>query len=385
MSKENIGDGVASGITPNGRSAPAAASRVPSAPTVPPAIDDATRALAALERISAIIPARDEEFSIAACIDSLLAQPDVLEIIVVDDQSSDRTAEIVRQRMATDPRVKLLETGGVPQGWVGKNHAAAEGAKAATQAWLLFMDADAELLPNACARAREIANESGAGIVSFSPEQITLKWYEKALIPFIYCRLARRFSYTDVNNPKSRVAAANGQFLMIHRSVYDAIGGHASVAGDVLEDVAIAQRVKAAGYAVRFGSGAGLVRARMYRSFAAMWQGWKKNLYRLMGGTPVNFRDELSSIIPVIPFLLILFGLRYPLAIFAGVLLLLVRQLSYGAELTRNQYPFRLIIYYVPAVLLYAAVLIASYRAHAKGKLVWKGREVVVGPESKLS
>jgi glycosyltransferase involved in cell wall biosynthesis len=375
MSTENIGDVAASDTTPDDSGASAA--RV--------AATDATRALVARERISAIIPARDEESSIAACIDSLLAQPDVLEIIVVDDQSSDHTAEIVRQRMASDPRVKLLETGGVPQGWVGKNHAAAEGAKYATQAWLLFVDADAELLPGACARAREIANESGAGLISFSPEQVTIKWYEKALIPFIFCRLARRFSYDAVNDPKSRVAAANGQFLMIHKSVYDAVGGHASVAGDVLEDVAIAIRVKAAGYALRFGPGAGLVRARMYRSFAAMWQGWKKNLYRLIGGTPVNFRDELSSIIPVIPFLLILFGLRYPLAIFAGVLLLLVRQLSYGAELMRNQYPFRLIIYYVPAVLLFAGVLIASYRAHAKGKLVWKGRDVVVGPAAKLS
>ncbi len=183
-----------------------------------------------------------------------------------------------------------------------------------------------------------------------------------------------------MNNPKSRVAAANGQFLMIHRSVYDAIGGHASVAGEVLEDVAIAKRVKDAGYSIRFGSGAGIVRARMYRSFDAMWQGWKKNIYQLIGGTPANLRAELGAAFPVIPFLLIVFGLWYPLAIVAGVILLLVRQLRYGTELTRNQYPFRLIIYYVPAVVLYTGVLVASYRAHAKGKLAWKGREVVVGP-----
>lgn len=375
MSADDIRDAVASGTdtrtTPDDKTASSPAR-------------DAERALAALERISAIVPARNEELSIGVCIDSLLAQPDVLEIIVIDDQCSDRTAEIVRERMACDARVKLFESGGVPPGWVGKNHAAAEGAKAASQAWLLFMDADAELLSGACAKAREIASESGAGLVSFSPEQITVKWYEKALIPFIYCRLAKRFSYDAVNDPKSRVAAANGQFLMIHRSVYDAIGAHASVANDVLEDVAIAKRVKAAGYGVRFGSGAGLVRARMYRSFAAMWEGWKKNLYRLIGGTPANFRDELSAIVPVIPFLLVLFGLRYPLAIFAGVILLLARQFGYGVELSRNRYPFRLIIYYVPAVLLYAGVLIASYRGYAKGKLEWKGREVVVGPAGKL-
>jgi glycosyltransferase involved in cell wall biosynthesis len=378
MSKENIRDADFGGTT----SPASLGGRISLLSTAFTAAGD-DRAQA-LERISAIVPARNEELSIGACIDSLLAQPDVLEIIVVDDQSSDRTAEIVRGRMASQPRLQLLEGGGVPQGWVGKNHAAAEGAKAASQAWLLFMDADAELLPGACLRAREIANESGAGLISFSPQQITVKWYEKALIPFIYCRLAKRFSYEAVNDPKSRTAAANGQFLMIHRSVYDAVGGHASVAGDVLEDVAITRRVKAAGYGVRFGSGTGLVRVRMYRSFAAMWEGWKKNLYRLIGGTPTNFRDELSTILPIIPFLLILFGLRYPLAIFAGVILLLLRQLGYGAELSRNQYPFRLIIYYVPAVLLYAGVLMASYRGYAKGKLTWKGREVMVGPAGKL-
>jgi GT2 family glycosyltransferase len=337
------------------------------------------------ERISAIVPARDEQTSIAACLDALLQQPEVLEIIVVNDQSSDRTAEIVRERMQRESRIKLIATDGVPQGWVGKNNAAARGAMLATQAWLLFVDADAELLPGACARAIEIANEANAGLVSFSPEQLTAKWYEKALIPFIFCRLARKFPYAAVNDAKSSIAAANGQFLMIHRSVYDAIGGHSAVCGEILEDVAIAKRVKAAGYPLRFVPGAGVVRARMYRSFGAMWQGWKKNIYRLMGGTPAALRAELGDVFPSIPFLLIVFGLWYPLALFAGVLLLLLRQLRYGTELTRNQYPFVLILYYVPAVLLYAAVLLASYRGHRGGRLAWKGRDVVVGPAGKLT
>src|SRR5271168_1665703 len=373
MSTENIRDAAASATSPADapRLAPSPGTANVAAATLA-AANRGDAALAAQERISAIVPARNEELSIAACIDSLLAQPDVLEIIVVDDQSTDRTAQIVRERMRAHPQIKLLASGGVPNGWVGKNHAAAEGAQAATEAWLLFIDADAELLPGACARAREIATASNAGLVSFSPEQITVKWYEKALVPFIYCRLAKRFTYKEVNDPKSRIAAANGQFLMIHRSVYDAIGGHASVAAEVLEDVAIAKRVKDAGYPMRFASGAGLVRTRMYRSFADMWEGWKKNLYRL------------SGVIPIIPFLLILFGLRYPLAIVAGVVLLLVRQLTYGTELTRNRYPFRLIIYYVPAVLLYASVLIASYRGYAKGKLAWKGREIAVKPAENL-
>jgi glycosyltransferase involved in cell wall biosynthesis len=341
--------------------------------------------LARRERISAIVPARNEELSIGSCLDALLRQPEILEIIVVNDQSSDRTAESVRERMAQDSRVRLLETGGVPEGWVGKNYAAAEGAASAIQAWLLFVDADAEVLPGACAQALATAIEFGAGLFSYSPEQVTVKWYEKALVPFIYCRLARKFSYEAVNDPKKKAAAANGQFLMIHRSVYDAIGGHAAVAGEILEDVAIARRVKASGYAMRFASGIGLVRARMYRSFSAMWSGWRKNLYRLMGGTPQAFGWEMESIVPWIPFFLIIAGLWFPIAILAGVLLLLLRQVRYGSELVRNRYPFTLIIYYVPAVVLYAGVLVASYFSYSRGRVEWKGREVAIRPAGAAS
>jgi hypothetical protein len=220
-------------------------------------------------------------------------------------------------------------------------------------------------------------------LVSFSPEQIAETWYEKALIPFIYLRLARRFSYEKVNDPNSPAAAANGQCLMMRRDVYDAIGGHSSVAGEVLEDVALAMRVKAAGHRIWFGSGKGIVRVRMYRSFQAMWQGWKKNLYRLMGGTPWAVFRETESTLPWIPLLLIVAGLKYPFLVFLGVLLLLARQTSYGLDLARNQYPFSYIFYYMPAVALYLAVLWASYRSHVNGRIQWKGREYSVGtPES---
>src|SRR5207253_10233684 len=102
------------------------------------------------------------------------------------------------------------------------------------------------------------------------PEQITGSWYEKSLIPYIYLRLARRFSYEQVNDPDSRAAAANGQFLMMRREVYDADGGHAGVAGEVLEDVALAMRVKTAGHRIWFGSGNGIVRLRIYRWFVGL-------------------------------------------------------------------------------------------------------------------
>ena len=328
--------------------------------------------------ITAIVPARNEEAVIAGCVESLALQPEIAEILVVNDQSTDKTAAIVRGLMAKLARLRLLETQDVPTCWVGKNNAVYLGAKEAKSPWLLFTDADAELQPGAAARALQIAQENSAALISFSPEQITQSWYERALIPFVYSRLAKHFSYEAVNDPASPSSAANGQFLMIQRDAYNSIGGHASVASEILEDVAIAKRAKAAGFRLWFGSGQGIVRVRMYRSFRAMWLGWKKNLYLLVGGTPGSVLRELESAIPWIPIALIILGLKIPVASFLGVCLLLLRQFTYGAELSRNQYPFKFIIYYVPAVILYAGVLWASYRGYAKGKVEWKGREVPV-------
>jgi glycosyltransferase involved in cell wall biosynthesis len=325
--------------------------------------------------LTAIVPARDEEAVIGACLESLAKQSEITEIVVVNDQSSDGTAAIVRDLATRIANLRLLEAQEPPPGWVGKNNALTLGARNVATEWLLFTDADVELEEGATARALQIAQENQAALVSFSPQQITEKWYEKALIPFVYCRLARRFSYAAVNDPNSSAAAANGQFLLIRREVYEAIGGHARFASDVLEDVALAVAVKAAGHRLWFGPGKGIVRARMYRTFGAMWEGWTKNLYRLMGGTPWKAFREGESAFPWIPLVVILLGIKFPIAMFAGVLLLVLRQMNYGSELVRNQYPFAFIIYYIPAVFLYAGLLAASYRSYARGKVQWKGRE----------
>jgi len=333
--------------------------------------------------VTAIVPARNEEAVIAACITSLARQPEICEILVVNDQSTDATARVVRHLMEKIPNLRLLESGGLPDGWVGKNHALWVGVQQAKSPWLLFTDADAEHERDSVSHALGIAQEQSAALISFSPEQITETWYEKALIPYIYLRLAKRFSYENVNDPKSSAAAANGQFLMMRRDVYEAIGGHSSVAGEVLEDVAIAMRAKSAGHRIWFGSGKGIVRVRMYRSFQAMRQGWKKNLYRLMGGTPWAVFREIESNLPWIPLLLIVAGLKYPFLLFLGVLFLIVRQTSYGLDLIRNQYPFSFIFYYVPGLALYVGALWASYRGHVHGRIQWKGREYSVGaPQS---
>jgi glycosyltransferase involved in cell wall biosynthesis len=329
--------------------------------------------------ISAIVPARNEELNIANCVRSLALQPEILEILVVNDQSTDRTAEIVRELTCEIQNLRLLETSDPPAGWIGKNNAVWLGAQNAKGKWLLFTDADTTLSAGATAKAFQLATENSAALVSFSPEQTLDSWYEKALIPFVYCRLARKFSYADVNNPKSRAAAANGQFLLIQRTTYEAVGGHAAVAGEVLEDVALARRVKEDSWGIWFGPGASYVSARMYRSFSQMWSGWRKNLYQLMAGPSGSVFNEFEAAFPWMTFVILLFGIKFPLATFVAVVLLLFRQISYGMELARNRFPFKFIIYYIPAAFLYAGVLSASYRSYSRGKVAWKGREYSVG------
>ena len=330
-------------------------------------------------RVAAIVPARNEEVSIAACITSLAAQPEIVEIIAINDQSSDRTAEILHGLAKNISHLRVIDAPAPPAGWVGKNHAVSLGAQQATSPWLLFTDADAVLLEGAIAKAIALATEKDAALISFSPEQELQTWYERVLIPFVYLRLAQRFSFDEINDTASKAAAANGQFLLIQRQTYDAVGGHAAIHGAVLEDVALARRVKSAGCRIWFASGFGIVRVRMYRSFSAMWEGWKKNLFQLMGGSTGSVFAEFESAFPWMILVILIIGIKLPVAMFAGVILLLLRQVSYGMALSRNHFPFKYIIYYLPAIFLYAGVLWASHESYAKGKVTWKGREYTVG------
>jgi len=109
-----------------------------------------------------------------------------------------------------------------------------------------------------------------------------------------------------------------------------------------------------------------------------MWEGWKKNLFQLMGGTTGSIFSEFESVFPWMVLVILLLGIKIPLAVFAGVILLLLRQFNYGLALSRNHFPFKFIIYYIPAVFLYSGVLWASHESYAKGKVSWKGREYSV-------
>ncbi len=250
--------------------------------------------------VSAIIPARNEEASIARAVESVAAQPEIGEVIVVDDQSTDGTGAILAELASRIPKLKILNTGDtLPPGWAGKNYAVSIGAAVATGDWLLLTDADTYHLHGSTRRALCDAVEHDAVLVSYSPEQEMGGFWERALIPFVYCRLANKFSFARVNDPRQPHAAANGQFLLLLREVYEKLGGHAAIAGQILEDVALARRVKGAGYGIYFTAPIGTVRTRMYRSFRAMWQGWTKNLYPLMGGKPTSVLVEIGGRVSV--------------------------------------------------------------------------------------
>lgn len=326
--------------------------------------------------ISAIVPARNEETNLVRVVESLAAQPEIGEIIVVDDQSTDGTAELLAALARRFPQLHATKTGMRPPGWTGKNHAIWTGLEHAHGEWLLFTDADTEHLPGSAARALADAKKQNALLVSYSPEQALGNWWEKAVVPFIFCRLGRFFRYARVNDPAAPDAATNGQYILIDRRVYNAIGGHMAVASDVLEDVELARRAKIAGYRLYFAPGRGMVRTRMYRTFGAMWEGWSKNLYRLTGS---NATREMFLAFPWAPALLLALFPLSPLFAILGGLLLVVRHAAYAFELARNGFPVSCVLYYVPATLLYAGLQLASARWHRRGVVAWKGRKYEVG------
>ena len=340
--------------------------------------------------VSVIIPARNEEASIARAVESVAAQPEIAEIIVVDDQSTDCTAAILTELAARIPKLKILHTRALPPGWVGKNYAVTLAADVAQGDWLLFTDADTCHMPGSTRRALADAVDHNAVLVSYSPEQELGSFCERVLIPFVYCRLSAKFSFARVNDPKLPDAAANGQFLMILRDVYQKVGGHAAIAGEVLEDVALARRVQQAGYQIYFTAPIGIIRTRMYRSFSALWEGWTKNLYPLMGGTIKEMLSELLEVFPVLeiiaPFSVwVLLQGTHPLPFLLVVAFLIAaiatRWVRFGVALYRNLYPLSYIQYYVPGVCLYSAALIASWWKNTRGSVQWKGRRYQSGAQ----
>jgi glycosyltransferase involved in cell wall biosynthesis len=225
--------------------------------------------------VSVIVPARNEEACLARCLESLVHQTGIaFEIIIVDDASTDRTAEIAR----SFKNLIVISAPPLPENWTGKNNAMSTGEKVARGKWLLFTDADTVHKPGSLTRAVAEAEQHGVALLSYSPEQEVRTFWEKAVMPVIFAELAATYPSKKVNDPTSAVAAANGQYLLISREAYDAVGGHTKIAGDLLEDVAMARLVKHSGRKIFFRYAGDAVCTRMYRSWAQMKEGWTKNL-----------------------------------------------------------------------------------------------------------
>jgi len=317
--------------------------------------------------VSVIIPARNEEVSLGTCLESLVAQTRVdFEIIVVDDNSTDRTREIV----ASFPKARLIEAAPLPGGWTGKNNAVATGARQARGQWLLFTDADTVHVLGSLARALSEAQQNEVELLSYSPEQIAVTFWEIATLPVVFAELARQYPPAKVSDPSSPVAAANGQYILVRRNTYDAVGGHASVAEDILEDVALARAVKSSGRKVRFRYAADAVRTRMYRNFAQLRAGWTKNLALLFPNPGWLAVKTLALwVIPWITLPLALAGRWWGNAIFVGAFLYLTTRLrranfTWGMEILGA-------LFGLP---MFAYLLLRSKRAHANGRVLWKGR-----------
>jgi glycosyltransferase involved in cell wall biosynthesis len=333
-----------------------------------------TETIAARPMVSVIVPARNEEASLADCLQSLVAQSGVeFEIIVVDDHSTDRTREIAE----SFPGVRVIEAGPLPEGWTGKNNAVTCGARQAHGEWLLFTDADTVHLPGSLAAALKEAQENGAEMLSYSPEQIAVTFWEIATLPVVFAELARQYSPSKVSDPASPIAAANGQYILIRRETYDAVGGHAAVARDILEDVALARAVKSSGRKIRFRYAADRVRTRMYRNYSQLRDGWTKNL-ALLFPNPGRLAAKML-LLWAIPWTALTIAViaKHPWwdTFAASALLFTVarlRRANFDAVMT-----FLGALFGMP---MFAYLLLRSKRAHANGSVGWKGR--TYGPKN---
>ncbi len=306
-----------------------------------PAPDPAT----AQPTISVIVPARDEEASLGACLESLVAQTGVsFEIIVVDDGSTDRTREIAQSFSG----VRVVDAGPLPQGWAGKNNAMSAGAKQARGDWLLLTDADTVHSLTSLARGLTEAELRQVQLLSYSPEQEIHGFWQQAVMPVIFAELATTYRPSEVSDPNSPAAAANGQYLLIARETYDFIGGHAAVGGSLLEDVALARAVKSSGRKIFFRYGGDVLRTRMYRNFAQLCEGWTKNLALLFPS------PRRLALLRLLEFILIL--ATAGLAFIEGI-----RGRANAA-----------LVMIAAAIVLYALFLVRlSYK---QGAVSWKGR-----------
>lgn len=340
--------------------------------------------------VSVIVPARNEEASLGACLESLVTQSGIdFEVIVVDDNSTDRTKEVARSyatsRVAdvlTRPSVTVIPAPPLPTGWTGKNNAMSAGANIAQGKWLLFTDADTVHKPGSLECAVAEAEQHGAALLSYSPEQEVRGFWEKAVMPVIFAELAATYPPKKVSDPAFPIAAANGQYLLISREAYGAINGHTRIAGTLLEDVGMARLVKSSGRKIFFRYGGDAVRTRMYRNWAQMKEGWTKNL-ALLFKHPVR-RALCLLAFWIFAWITFVLGLSSILPKYWRVAYYLLPMILLYARIARASFrPATNIIATAAGVPLAGYLLLRSRSMRKNGSVIWKGR--IYGSEAARS
>jgi glycosyltransferase involved in cell wall biosynthesis len=373
---------------------------------------------AAME-LTVIIPARNEELNLGACLNSLLAQSGetfVLgrdwELIVVDDASTDRTGAIAHEaanRVGVEPvlteamptgfsaaqeaqtsAVRVLEAPplelrATQRAFTGKTNACWLGAQQARGRWLLFTDADTLHEPGDLLRALAEARKHNVVLLSYSPRQIVAGLWQRVLMPLVFSELATVYPPAQVNDPARRTAAANGQFLLVERDAYFAVGGHRAVGRSVLEDVDLAYNVKRAfakksgGIRLRYAPDA--LSTRMYRNFGEMVEGWSKNL-ALLFPHALSLAGWRLLDIALLLLPLVLIPLRY-LVWWQQALIWLIwlRTLfRFYHRVARSNFGVLDCAISALALPLFIALLVRSWMDHRLfHRIRWKGREYRTG------
>ena len=345
-----------------------------------------------LIELTVIVPARNEEDTIGNCLQSLTSQSEDVfelgrdwELIVVDDHSTDRTAEIAR----TFAGVTIMQSGTLEPGWTGKANAIWTAACLARGRWLLFTDADTVHEQGDLHRAIHEAQRHKVGMLSYSPRQIVQGLAQRSLMPLVFSELALAYPPAKVSDPNNRLAAANGQFLLVEREAYRRLGGHASVAKEVLEDVELAYLAKRRKVGLRFRYADDAVATRMYRTTSAMIEGWTKNLALLFNNTLATamWRALDLVLLIVLPVLAIelwnahfdVHSLTWLGAGWLFVLLWARTVFRFYARVAKSNFPFADCALSPLGLPLFVVLLYRSWFQHRILKQVsWKGRSYKV-------
>lgn len=333
-------------------------------------------------KVSVVIAARNEEVDLPTTLDALAVQeyPN-LEVVVVEGGSTDRTPEVLAARAG---RVRPVAEPPLPPGWVGKNWACWTGAEATDGEWLLFLDADVRLAPSAVGTVLAWAEREEAALATIAPRVEMLGPWERTVLPFYIQMVLTHLRAPHVNRARSRAALVNGQFWLVRRAEYAALGGHAGVRDQLVEDVAIGRRFRAAGRRIRLAWAPALATTRMYRDRREMYEG----VLRTVGGTEFSAAREAGYLAGLVGFFwlplgLLPFGLAVGSPLLAGVGAFLYFALfgKHVAFARAVGAPAAYGLLFPIAVGFYAtAVATLLLRGIRGGAVTWKGRSYPLRP-----